>query len=262
MIRLFVNNIYDLTIGQDQAHYLINVMRLKPGDTLYLFDGKSGEYEAEVTLITKRDIRLEVLEKTREQMFTAPLYLAFAPTKRSTNIILEKASELGVTNLVPYTSKRSVVHSINYEKAFKTVREAAEQSNRMDIPKIHNMIKLEELPTTYSAAINNFLLCSLHASEYISKYAPHSATNNADNSENNNADNNGDNNGDNDLHADMIIIGPEGGITQTEEESLLKGCKRIKRIKLHVNTLRSETAAITALSQYYLQHNQLDFLEY
>jgi 16S rRNA (uracil1498-N3)-methyltransferase len=148
-IRLFIQ-VENLTSGTvvkvvDGFNYLINVMRLRLNDEVCVFNGQDGEWLAQVVSINKKDCNLEVKSKIREQYFPPKITLAFAPVKNArTEFIVEKATELGISNFQPILTKHSVVDKINSSRFQAHIKEAAEQCERLDLPQLHNLISLKD----------------------------------------------------------------------------------------------------------------------
>jgi len=114
-----------------QANYLGNVMRLKEGDQLLLFDGASGEWLSEVAEAGKKRMALAVVEPTRPQEAVPDLWLAFAPVKKGrVDWLVEKAVELGVARLVPVVTRRTIVDKLNLDRMRAHIIEAAPRSPR------------------------------------------------------------------------------------------------------------------------------------
>src|SRR3569833_860837 len=149
-IRLHVNA--DLGAGaampldHGQSHYLLHVMRAKEGDRLRLFNGRDGEWAAEITTVTKRGASVTVRSRTVEQAAVPDLWLCFATEKKSPAEYLgQKATELGVARLQPVYTRRIIVTRVNEERLLANAIEAAEQSDRLSVPDIAAPLKLEKL---------------------------------------------------------------------------------------------------------------------
>jgi len=197
-------------------------MRIKTGENFSLFN-KNGEWLAKIYQISKGFVEFSVLEQLRQKENPREIWLAFAPIKSNYfSFMIQKSTELGVTKFIPVITERTVVRKVNNERLNKILIESCEQSNRLAIPIFEKTISL-----------NNFL--------------------------NNNKDLNiifGDLNSDNknldlnkiDVNKPIcILIGPEGDFSEKEREEIYK-LKNIQYLKINQNILRSETAAISALS--------------
>jgi 16S rRNA (uracil1498-N3)-methyltransferase len=135
-----------LQLSGNEAHYLAHVLRLKEGAVLRVFNGANGEFEARIARIGKRDMLLEVAQRTRLPETRTGLTVCFAPIKGGRlETIVEKATELGADMLQPVLTQRSVVDKVNLERAESIAREAAEQCERVGWPVIREPVKLLKL---------------------------------------------------------------------------------------------------------------------
>lgn len=225
LIRLYVEGDLaprqSLSLSQAQSHYLANVMRRKAGDKLRIFNGRDGEYVAEIETVTKKSVMLVALEQIREQP-EAPLIscLLVAPIKKARmDFLIEKAVEMGMTDFYPVLTQNTEVRKVNFERIEAQIIEAAEQCERLDIPRVHKFWKLKDsvdawdLPVQLYAAVEHG--DNIHMREQ------------------------------GDVRA--VLIGPEGGFTE-EEKSWLANHKKVKCISLGARILRAETAALAALA--------------
>ena len=127
-----------------QANYLGNVLRLKEGDQVLLFDGVSGEWLASVVEVGKKRMSLGVGQATRPQEEVPDLALAFAPIKKGrVDWLVEKAVELGVARLQPVITQRTIVDKLNLERMRSHIVEAAEQCGRTSLATIDAPLKLD-----------------------------------------------------------------------------------------------------------------------
>ena len=226
-VRLFFAKSLSLNLSsklnKSQSHYLAKVMRVKVGESFSLFN-KSGEWEAKINEILKGIVEFTVLKKLREKDNEKNIWLAFAPIKSNFfNFMIQKATELGVTKFVPIITDRTIVRKINYERIEKIIIEASEQSNRIKVPKVEKTQNL-----------NLFLKNNNHKINIIFGDL---------NTENQNLDPK--------IKKEnkpiCIIIGPEGDFTESEREQILN-FKNVQSLKINNNILRTETAAISAIS--------------
>ena len=223
-IRLFFPKSLSLNLSdkldKSQSHYVSKVMRIKENEFFSLFNS-SGEWEAKITSISKSIVGFNVTKQLRQKENLKELWLAFSPIKSNYfNFMIQKATELGVTKILPIIFDRTIVRKINKERLEKIIIEAAEQSNRIQVPNIED-----------SQNLNNFL-----------------DENNVDliftdlNSNNNKVDLKKLND-----NPTCIIVGPEGDFSESEREEILS-YKGVQAIKINENILRSETAVISAIS--------------
>ena len=207
------------TLNKTQSHYLTKVMRINTGEVFSLFN-KSGEWEAIINEISKNNLTFKVQKQLRQKENESEIWLAFSPIKSNYfNFMIQKATELGVTKLIPVLTERTIVRKINIERLSKIVIEASEQSNRLSVPEI-----LE------TQSLDNFLKNNNSINLIFGDL----------NTDNKNIKTDND-------HPICILIGPEGDYTVDEREKILN-FKGTQSIKLSNNILRSETAVISALS--------------
>ncbi len=222
-IRLFFKESLSLNLisklDKSQSHYLSKVMRINIGQSFSLFN-QTGEWEAKIKEINKKIVEFSVIKKLRSASNEREIWLAFAPIKLNyLNLMIQKATELGVTKFIPILTERTIVRKLNDKRLNKIIIEASEQSNRLKVPKFDRILKLD-----------NFLKLNRNTNVIF-------------------GDLNTNNNKINFKSPDplCILIGPEGDFTVKERENILK-LKKLIPLKINKNILRSETAAISALS--------------
>ena len=214
-------------IKEKQHHFLKNVLRVKLNDVINVFDGVTGEWRSQVISISKDKTALKIEKRIREFETQPDIWLIFAPIKIfRLNIIIQKAVELGVSKFIPCKTEFSNFDKLNYKNLELNAIDAAQQCERLDVPKIEKIINLDamikELPDdralvfcdesdTNLPSIYDKLKSNLHN---YSKWS--------------------------------VIIGPEGGFSQ-EERELIKKQKNVLRVTLGSRILRSDTAAISSL---------------
>jgi len=148
--RLFVNQPlsegHPVTLDGDPVHYLKNVLRRGPGDELGLFNGRDGEWLGRIESYGRHGATIRLDGQRREQAASPDLWLAFAPIKRARiDLIAEKATELGVSVLLPVMTRRSEPMRVNIERLTNIAIEAAEQTERLDIPEVREAASLDRL---------------------------------------------------------------------------------------------------------------------
>ena len=207
------------TLNKTQSHYLTKVMRIKVGEVFSLFN-KSGEWEAIINEISKNNLTFKVQKQLRQKENESEIWLAFSPIKSNYfNFMIQKATELGVTKLIPILTERTIVRKINIERLTKIVIEASEQSNRLSVPEIFKTQSLENFLKNNNSV--NLIFGDLNTKNKKLKIKNNKPI--------------------------CILIGPEGDYTEHEREKILK-FNGVQSIKLSNNILRSETAVISALS--------------
>jgi 16S rRNA (uracil1498-N3)-methyltransferase len=212
-------------LGPEQAHYLRNVMRLGDGDAVALFNGSDGEFRARIQSFGKRTAHLLVEERLRAQQAEADLWLVFAPIKRARiDYLVEKATELGASALVPVITRHTHVERLNLDRLRAHAIEAAEQSERLTVPRIEEPRALDEVLAAWDAS-RRIMLCD------ESGTAPPASVALA----NQNA------------AAWAVLIGPEGGFAETELDALRK-LPFVSPVSLGPRILRADTAALAGLA--------------
>ena len=209
-----------------QVHYLINVMRKKKDDTLLIFNNVDGEFLAKITKIYKKNIDLEILEKTRDVDEEIDLWILFSPVKKSpTEFIIQKATELGASKIFPIITDRTITKQINLKRMQDIAIEASEQCERLTIPEIFELKKLKDLIESWDKK-----RIILYGDETIRKRDKIKF--------------NFQNLCSKSLGA--ILVGPEGGFSN-DEIIYLRKKPFIKPIDLGPRILRSDTAVISTL---------------
>jgi 16S rRNA (uracil1498-N3)-methyltransferase len=223
--RLFVDT--PLAAGQSRridgnaAHYLAQVMRVAPGATIILLDNQTGEWAARVDDAGRRAVDVTVIECLRPRESAPDFWLCVAPIKKHHfDLVIEKATELGVDRIVPVLTRRSVVDKVNAERMGVIMREAAEQCARTALPELAAPITLPRLIADWPA--ERALLFADEEGGLPAADAMRSAPAPA-----------------------AILIGPEGGF-DAEERALVRGHAAARAISLGPRILRAETAAISA----------------
>ena len=230
-IRLYVTQ--RLAAGQPvhlneaQAHYLFSVMRLAVGGQALLFNGQDGEWLAEVHEAGKRKGLLVALQQTRRQSLPPDLWLLFAPIRKARmEFIVEKAVELGAARIQPVLTEFTNAERIRRDKMRAHATEAAEQCGATYVPEIGDLMRLGDLLRDWSDD-RQLIYCDEKAppvfdvASFARKAKPSDPA--------------------------AILIGPEGGFSDTERE-MLHALPFVRPISLGPRILRAETAALAALS--------------
>ena len=223
-IRLFVQQplAAGATFDADppQAHYLGNVMRLAAGDTLVLFNGRDGEFQSRIETLHREHLRLRVQYLLRPQSPDPDLWLAFAMLKRNaTDLLVEKATELGVSALLPVLTERTIVHRVNLGRLTAIAIEAAEQCERLTIPELHAPQRLAEMLASWPSQRPLFVAMERSAAPPIRPA----------------------------LGPAALLVGPEGGFTPGELDAL-SAHPFVTGVTLGPRILRAETACIAGLA--------------
>ena len=223
-IRLFFQKSLSINLkdklDKSQSHYISKVMRIKEREVFSLFNS-NGEWEAKILNISKSLVEFNITKQLRQKEYPKELWLAFSPIKSNYfNFMIQKATELGVTKFLPIIFDRTVVRKINKERLEKVIIEAAEQSNRINVPFIEGPKSLKKFLDDKKM---DLIFTDLNSK--TNKLDLKKLTNNPS----------------------CIIVGPEGDFSETEREEILS-YNGVQAIKINENILRSETAVISALS--------------
>ena len=225
-IRLYYpNSIVENTtslLSKEHTHYVANVMRLKRGSNINFFN-KGGEWVSEIVFLEKDRIEVKFLNRVKKSTQTSSMELAICLVKKNPmEIILQKATELGVVKITPIISERTEVKELNLERAKKIVIEATEQSNQLSPPEISKITKLKDFINNLNETSKLFF-ADINSKDKLKK-----------------EDIKGDN-------LKTILIGPEGDFTPNERKMILENKNTIS-FSLSKNILKTETATISALS--------------
>ena len=212
-----------MDLPANQAHFLAVVMRKKTGDHVRVFNQDDGEWLAEITGLAKRKARVTILENLRQPKSAPDIWLLFAPVKKHpTRMIVEKACELGVSRLWPVRTARTI-SKINIEKMHTHMIEAAEQTERLDLPKISEPQILAHILAHWDD--NRPLIFADEAGDAKSAARVFAKT----------------------PAPAAVLIGPEGGFTQGER-GLLRAQAYVRPVSLGPRILRADTAAAACLA--------------
>ena len=229
-IRLYVPNELMLTkkieLNKKQSHYLMNVMRKKIHGTFLVFNHINGEFLAKIQSNNKKLISVEVIKKIRDPEEQTDLWVLFALVKKTpSEYIIQKATELGASKIVPLITERTVTKSLNLKRFQDIAIEASEQCERITIPEILPLQKLYDVIDDWVEKR------TIYYGDETMRHDKHSL-NNFNKSTN--------------ASCGAVLVGPEGGFT-TKEISYLKQKKFVIPINFGPRILKSDTAVVTAL---------------
>lgn len=208
-----------------QVNYLVNVLRMGEGDQVLLFDGANGEWRAALRDVAKRQCRFEVLEQTRPQSEGPDLHYLFAPVKRARlDFMVEKATELGVSEIRPVITRRTIAARVKLERMEANAIEAAEQCGVLRVPAIRPPEKLESVLRDWPAE-RRLIYCDENAPissplDALRECPPGPLA---------------------------VLIGPEGGFEE-EERAMLGRLAYVTPVSLGPRIMRADTAAVAALA--------------
>ena len=213
-----------IELDADRSHYLRNVLRLQPGARIVVFNARDGEFDAELAAADKRGCRLSPGARRRAPVPEPDLWLCFAPIRRARlDATVEKATELGVSRLVPVATRHTNMERVNGERLRAIAIEAAEQSERLTVPEVAAPVALATLLADWPAG--RALIVGDETgggAPILAAIAPLR------------------------LPA-AILVGPEGGFARDEIEMLARH-GQVHRVGLGPRILRADTAAIAMLS--------------
>lgn len=223
--RLFVSGPLtegaSVSIEGGQAHYLAKVMRAAPGDAVILCDNETGEWASEVLEAGKRDVILSPRERLRPREDVPDFTLCAALLKKPNfDLVLEKATELGVRRIQPVITRRCVADRLNLDRARAIVTEAAEQCARTALPELAEPVKLEALLRDWPGGRTLFFADELGGEPAAVRFAA-------------------------DRGPAALLVGPEGGFDE-EERRAIRALPQARAITLGPRILRGETASIAA----------------
>ncbi|MBX2854232.1 MAG: 16S rRNA (uracil(1498)-N(3))-methyltransferase [Rhodobacteraceae bacterium] len=212
----------EAALERDPANYLFNVMRLDVGDRLLAFNGRDGEWLAEVAAAGKRVGTLRLLERIRPPDLPLDLWLLFAPLKKArTDFIAEKACELGCRRVRPVFTRFTNSERVNVERLRAHAVEAAEQCGFVFVPEVDPPMNLDAVLDGWKPARRLYFCDETREARLLTEVAsPGSAA---------------------------ILIGPEGGFSP-EEAARLRSLDFVTPVALGPRVLRADTAAVAALT--------------
>jgi 16S rRNA (uracil1498-N3)-methyltransferase len=214
-----------VALAAGQANYLVNVLRLRAGGSILVFNGREGEWRARLAEVAKRGCALAVEEMVRPQGASPDIDYLFAPLKRARlDYMAQKAVEMGASRLRPVLTQRTVAGRVNLERLRANAIEAAEQCGVLGVPEILSPVALGRAIETWDAD-RRLIFCDEDAAvanpvAALSGLKPGPVA---------------------------VLIGPEGGFAPEERELLLSK-PYTTAISLGPRILRADTAAVAALA--------------
>jgi len=217
-----------IATSAEQSHYLQNVLRMKSGDELRLFNGADGEYLGLAERFEKKSVHITLSKQLRAQQEEPKLYLYCAPIKKNHfDYMVEKATELGVCAITPVITQRTQIREVNTERMQSICIEAAEQSERLNVPRACPPVTIAELIKNFPDDRALIVCAETGEAEHILHALDSEHAQSFDKA--------------------AILTGPEGGFAEEELEALKKHPNAIF-VRLGARILRADTAAIAALS--------------
>lgn len=213
-----------VTLNEGQTHYLLHVLRARAGNRVLLFNGRDGEWLAEIAQAGKRGVTMACIKRTQPQAGVPDIWLVFAPVKKTpSDYLVQKAAELGVSVLVPVFTRRTIVSRINPERMAANAIEAAEQSARLSVPEVRESVSLEKLLASWPKE-RRLYFCDEGGDAKPLADAARGTHGPA-----------------------AILTGPEGGFDPAERERL-RARSFVTPVTLGPRILRADTAALAALA--------------
>ena len=216
-----------IVLDRGQANYLLNVLRLKAGESVLIFNGRDGEWRAEISVEGRKAADLVCVERTREQTAAPDIVYAFAPLKHARlDYMVQKAVEMGAGVLQPILTRRTQTSRVNLERMRSNAIEAAEQCGILSIPEVREEENLERF---LKGLEKDRLVVFCDENAPVSN--PVKALAELGNKQAGLA----------------VIVGPEGGFTD-QERALVAAHERCVCVSLGPRILRADTAAVAALA--------------
>jgi 16S rRNA (uracil1498-N3)-methyltransferase len=227
-VRLYVDQALapgqPVALTRDQAHYLFTVMRLGPGAGVLVFNGRDGEWRAEVTEAGRRGGVVVCTKQTKTLQMPPDLWLLFAPIKKArTDFIVEKAAELGAARILPVQTAHTNSERIRQDRLQAHAIEAAEQCGGTYVPEVADLQPLSRLLDRWPAD-RRILWCNENLAGVAAALPRGGAPG-----------------------PWAILIGPEGGFSQGEQDRLA-ALPQVVQASLGPRILRADTAAVAALT--------------
>lgn len=208
----------------DQSRYLTQVMRLKAGDELLVFNGEHGEWRASVAEVLKKGVILRAEEKVREQINPPDVHLLIATVKKAAlEFAVEKATELGAARIRLVSTARTQPQHLRLDRLDAIAEESAEQTGRLDVPPVDDPVKLDALLGGWDGS-RRLMFCDETGGEPAIRAVQAAGPG-----------------------PWAILIGPEGGFSP-EERDRLRALPFTTAVSLGPRVLRADTAATTALA--------------
>jgi 16S rRNA (uracil1498-N3)-methyltransferase len=236
----------EVPLDEAQAHYLRHVMRARAGDRVLLFNGRDGEWLAEIASVSKKSLTLACRRQTAPQAGAPDIWLLFAPIKKTpADYLAQKATELGAAKLQPVFTRRTIVSRVNQERLLANAVEAAEQSGRLSVPEIGEAMNLDKALANWPKE-RTLYFCdeggdAKPLAQALADAGPPPPR------------------GRSTLEGDVpvaalamrraegVLVGPEGGF-DSEERAMLRALPFVVPVTLGPRILRADTAALAALS--------------
>ena len=215
-----------INLSVSNTHYILNVLRMREKQKLSIFNGSQGEWEGIIKSLNKKKGLILIDKQIKKQEEENLINIIYVPIKGHRNYyLIEKITELGVSNIYPIISEHSVIKKFNYKRANACAVAASQQSGRISVPKIHESKSLKSILSSWNKK-DQIIFCDETEKNFffndLFKSKPKKKIN-------------------------TILIGPEGGFSLSEK-IFLKNLNYIYGLTLGKRILRADTAAISALT--------------
>ena len=209
-------------LSKEHTHYVVNVMRLKRGSNINFFNSE-GEWKSEIVFLNKDRVEVKIIEKIKQPKELSNIELAICLVKKNPmENILQKATELGISKIIPIISERTEVKELNHDRANKIVIESTEQSNQLSPPKISEVTKLKDFLNNLDGS-SKLLFADVNSTQNLKAETLKQG------------------------NPISVLIGPEGDFSPSERDLIL-GNSNVTSFTISRNILRSDTAVISAIS--------------
>lgn len=217
-------------INEDESKHILRVLRKKIGDPIKITNGMGCLFDAEIIDIKSKRCEIKCIKKTHENPLPYQLHIAIAPTKSSDRFefFLEKATEIGITEITPLLCKNNERKRLNISRCEKILESAMKQSQRLFLPKLHEMISYDKFLKSIGKDYQKYIAhCEdkhkYHLTDKLQNTQKH-----------------------------CVLIGPEGDFSPDEIKMAL--LENFQPISLGNKRLRTETAGITVCQAFALHH--------
>lgn len=212
-------------LSEGQAHYLRNVMRKAPGDVLRVFNGRTGDWLAKLTDVSKNKAFIQFDKQISEQKPASDIWILGSPIKKEAfDLMIEKSCELGAAKFIPVICDHTVVHKANQDRLQAVAIEAAEQCERSDVMEVAGLVDLKRCLNSFDNK-RKLIFCMERGEAPMLAAAMRSLQ----------------------KEPLALLIGPEGGFSDGEVE-YIRRLPFVHPVSLGPRILRAETAALAALA--------------
>ena len=215
-----------INLSVSNTHYILNVLRIREKQKLSIFNGVQGEWEGIIKSLNKKKGLILIDKQIKKQEEDNLINIIYVPIKGHRNYyLIEKITELGVSNIYPIISEHSVIKKFNYKRANACAVAASQQSGRISVPKIHEFKSLKSILSSWNKK-DQIIFCDETEKKIFFNDLFKSESK---------------------KEINTILIGPEGGFSLSEK-TFLKNLNYIYGLTLGKRILRADTAAISALT--------------